>query len=99
MPERLDRVTITLRRGDVTFNWATRQILMGRLQDVQTKARIRDSFNTEDPSAAIVLNHGQRTALLIVLEQWSLAGDGPGAMPHSLFELRNALYGDLHDAA
>jgi hypothetical protein len=69
MPERLDRVTVSLNRFDA----------VGACRPVE-------------------LTGSQRTALLLVLEGWSLDLDGDERMPQDLFALRDALIADLHDA-
>jgi hypothetical protein len=99
MPERLDRVTLTLSGGDVTLSWAIRQTLMARLQHVHSASGIRIAFTAVGGSRAVQLAHSQKAALLKVLEEWSLGRDGYEAMPAGLFDLRNALIDDLHDAA
>jgi hypothetical protein len=97
MPERLDRVTVPLNRGDVLLTWDARQALMRRLQSVQETFRLRASFEAVGASRPVNLTGGQRTALLVVLEAWSLDLDGHEAMPQGLYSLRDALITDLHD--
>jgi len=99
MRERLDRVTLTLGGGDVTLSWAIRQTLMARLQHVHSASGIRIAFTAVGGSRAVQLADSQKAALLKVLEEWSLGRDGSDAMPAGLFELRNALTDDVHDAA
>jgi hypothetical protein len=98
MTERLDRVAVSLNRGDVVLTWDARQALMRRLQYVQETARLRANFETDGASRPVELNGGQRTALLLTLEGWSLDLDGYEVMPQCLFNLRDALIRDLHDA-
>ena len=99
MQERLDRVTVALNRGDVILTWDARQALMRRLLYVHETARLRDSFETVGASRPVELCGGQRNALLLTLEGWSLdLNNGYEAMPQDVFELRNALWRDLHDA-
>ena len=72
---------------------------MARLQHVRTTSRLRDSFEAVGANRPVNLTGGQRTALLLTLEGWSLdLDDGYEAMPHDLFKLRDALIADLHDA-
>jgi hypothetical protein len=98
VPERLDRITVKLGRGDVTLTWDARQALLARLQHVQTTARIRASFDAVGASRPVELTPGQRTTLLEVLQDWFVGGGGSEAMPEGLFHLRNALIADQHDA-
>lgn len=99
MPERLDRVTVALNRGNVVLTWASRQVLMRRLQHVQETARIRVAFEAAGASRPVELTGGQRTTLLLTLEGWSLDLDELEAMPHDVSALRDALIADLHDEA
>jgi hypothetical protein len=99
MTERLDRVTVALNRGNVVLTWTSRQVLMRRLQHVQETARLRVAFEAAGASTPVQLTGGQRTALLLTLEGWSLDLDGHEAMPQDLFALRDALIADLHDKA
>ena len=98
MPERLDRVTVALNRGPVILTWDVRQTLMRRLQHVQSTARLRESFEAVGASQPVQLTGGQRTALLLTLEGWSLDLDGYEAIPQDLLRLRDALIADLHEA-
>jgi hypothetical protein len=99
MPEHLDRVTVSLSRGEVILLWESRHALMARLQHVRTTARLRDSFEAVGANRPVNLTGGQRTALLVTVEGWSLDLDhGYEAMPQDLFKLRDALIADLHDA-
>ena len=99
MPERLDRITVALSSGDVTLSWDCKEALMARLQHVQETAKIRSSFfEAVGAPRPVELSHGQRTALLLVLETWSLDGDGYEPMPQGLSEFRNALCRDMRSA-
>ena len=98
MPERLDSVAVALNRGPVILTWNARQTLMRRLQHVQSTARIRVAFESAGASRPVELTGGQRTALLLTLEGWSLDLDGYEAIPPELLELRNELITDLHGA-
>ena len=91
MPDRLDRVTIALSRGDIVIDWETRQALMARLLHVGTRARIRDSFQAVGATRPVELRPGQRAALLQVLDDWSADADASARMPEELFILRDAL--------
>jgi hypothetical protein len=96
MPDRLDRVTIALAAGDIVIDWATRQELMARLQHVATRARIRDTFQAVGATRPVELSPGQRTALLHVLDDWSV-DDGGVPMTDSLVALLQALRVELAD--
>jgi hypothetical protein len=95
VPIRLDRVTVALNRGPVTLSWTARQALMARLQHVQENQQIRASFSAGDASR-VQLRPGQRSALLLVLEVWSLDLDGYEPIPQDLLDLRDALIADWY---
>ena len=91
MPDRLDKVTIALSRGDIVIDWDTRQALMARLLHVGTRARIRDTFQAVGATRPVELRPGQRAALLQVLDDWLADNTGYAPMPEELFTLRDAL--------
>jgi hypothetical protein len=91
----LHHVAVSLNRGPVLLSWTARQALMRRLQHVQSNAQIRASFSAVGTSRPVELRPGQRTALLRVLEAWSLDLDGYEPIPQDLLDLRSALYADL----
>jgi hypothetical protein len=98
VPERLDRINIALSGGDVTLDWDTREALMRRLEHVRSTTKIRASFEAVGASRPVQLSGPQRTALLVTLEIWASDGAGQEPMPQGLYELRDALLRDLHDA-
>ena len=96
MPERLDRVTVALSRGNITISWEARQTLLTRLQHVQETAKIRASFDAVGASGPVVLRPGQKLALLRMLEEW---WDEGSRMPIELAALHDALKDDVADLA
>ena len=46
MPERLDRITVALTRGNITITWDTREALIARLQHVQDASSLRAMLDT-----------------------------------------------------
>ena len=98
MPERLDRVTVSLECGDVILTWDARQAIMRRLQYVQETARLRDTFEAVGASPARRAHRRTANRAPPHLEGWSLDLDGHEAMPEGLFKLRDALIKDLHNA-
>jgi hypothetical protein len=93
MPERLDRVTIAFPAGDVVVDWTTRDALMGRLQHVKTKVKLRDTFSSVGASRPVELSPVQKTTLLATLEEWLRDGSYE-PMPETLTPLREALLAD-----
>ena len=72
MPEHVDRVTVSLNSGDVIIPWDARQALMRRLLHVRETGRLRAGFDAVGASRPVDLHVGQRSALLVALEGWSL---------------------------
>jgi hypothetical protein len=97
MPERLDHVTVALSRGDVTIALEERQALSWRLSYVGEPAEIRTNFDAVGATRPVELNHGQRTALFAVLNEWSAGPEGYEPMPPGLHELRDALALDTEE--
>ena len=64
MPERLDRVTIALKTGDVTFDWGAQQTLMRRLQHIGSRQRIRETSEAVGASRPVQLHPGQRPSVV-----------------------------------
>ena len=71
---------------------------MRRRQHVHETAQLRATFDAVGASRAVELTGGQRTALLLTLEGWSLDLDGYEPIADELVEFRNALIADLHNA-
>jgi hypothetical protein len=96
VPERLDRVTIALSRGNITISWDARQALLTRLQHVHSSSRIRATFDAVGATQPVELNPGQKVALVRMLEEWWDEGSG---MPLELAALHDALKDDVGDLA
>ena len=94
MPERLDRVSITLRDSDVTITWDDREALIARLDRINSTYGIRASFAAVGATRPVELDARQRAALLKFLDDWIQAA-GAEAMPHGLYHLGNALSEDV----
>jgi hypothetical protein len=95
VPMRFNSVIVALNESPVVLSWTARQALMRRLQHVQETVRIRASFTEADALRPVTLLPGQRAALLLVLEVWSLGLDGYEPIPPELLDLRHALLADL----
>ena len=90
MPDRLDRVTVALNRGDVFLSWASRGVLLERLRDVEERRLIRFSFTSVDGSLPVKLTPAQCADIIVVLDEW------PDTLPQDLLEFRDALIADEH---
>ncbi len=71
MPDRLDRVTVALNRGDVFLSWASRGVLLERLRDVDERRMIRFSFTSVDGSLPVKLTRPSAPT------SWSSSMSGP----------------------
>ena len=69
---------------------------MARLQHVHESSRLRASFEAFDANRPVVLDPGQRAALVKTLEEWW--EEGNGGMPIELAVLHDAVKDDLRDA-
>ena len=91
---RFDLITVALNGNPVALCPSARQALMRRLQHVQETVQL-DHFTVADAWRPVTLMPGQRAALLLVLEVWSLGPDDYEPIPRELLDLRNALLADL----
>lgn len=110
MPERLDRVTITLNCGEFGFSWEARQALLARLFHANIKDRIvargtstdeiLRAFGAVGATRPVELTKTQRLLLLHVLLTWSenerWALEPQERMPEELGVLSQALADELH---
>ena len=99
MPERLDRVTIALDRIDVVLSWAARAALLNELARLEARQGIRDAFDAVGATRPVTLTLEEKAELLLAIEQWSeQTAGGFTALPEGIYDLRNGLHNDLHDA-
>src|SRR5687768_13016769 len=93
MPERLDRVTIELKIGNIAVPSDARQALHTRLQLGRLSTSLRAMFDAVGASRPVELNPAQRATLLGMLDEWDR--DDSAALPTELDKLRRALRDDL----
>lgn len=103
MPERLDRVTIQLRRRPVAITWNEREALLAELVtkhhdrptgDPSVRRAVCKAFEDVGASRAVIFTLEQKAHVASALNWWSAYAElAPG-----LLELRNALEEDLQDA-
>jgi len=93
VPDRLDRVTIALPHANITITWDERDALMRRMQLLQERNLIRNSFQAAvGASRTVQFTDCQRLALQQLLATWSADG-----MPGELNDLLNELAKELTD--
>jgi hypothetical protein len=98
-----DRVTVEFSSRDVMLPWSTREALLAALResprgDSGLARAICKAMEDIPASSPVLLTLDHKNYLLRVLEEWSSVAGGYDAMPAGLFELRNELVDDLHDA-
>ena len=96
MPERFDRVTIALDRVDLVLSWTARTALLDQLE---AGHGVRVVFEAVGATRPVTLTLAQKAELLLALEQW--AEQTPGgfvALPDGIYDLREGLHNDVHDA-
>jgi hypothetical protein len=99
MPERLDLVTIALDRIDVVLRWPTRTALLEEVAHFESDGGVRDAFEAVGAMRPVTLTLPQKAQLLLAIEQWAVRTPGGfTALPEGIFDLRNGLHNDLHDA-
>jgi hypothetical protein len=99
VPVRFNRVAVALTRGPVTLTWNERESicwLLRKRRDVDEAAEIRASFDAVGAFLPVELSYRQRIELLIVLEEF-MHDREPESIAPGLYELRNALWEELHD--
>lgn len=103
MPERLDQVTVRLTRSDVPLPWTSRDALLDRLGrhplgEHDADRSVRKAFEDVGATRPVTLTLNEKGHLLKLLEAWTLEV-GRDELPGAIFDLRNVLHDDLHDAA
>jgi hypothetical protein len=94
-----DRVRIALGRGIVELPWTSRAALLDEIRNLESAKPIVDAFEAVGTSRPITLTPEQKGLLIELIESWGTQTRfGPKGLPEGLFELRNALHDDLHDA-
>jgi hypothetical protein len=94
-----DRVRIALGRGIVELPWASRVALLDEIRNRESAKPIVDAFEAVGTSRPVTLTLEQKDQLVDLIESWDTQTErGLKGLPEGLFELRNALHDDLHDA-
>jgi len=98
MPKRLESITVALSRGTVALPWTSRAPLLGELGE--TGQGIREAFEAVGASAAVSLTNEQKAELAVTIDRWADRLErGWLELPEGVWNLRNELRQDIHDAA
>jgi hypothetical protein len=97
--ERIDEVRIELRRGIVSIPWSSRDALLEQLgkRDSMTEVRdVREAFLAVGTTGPVRLTDPQKLGLRNVITFWAnRTGGSYDDLPEGIYDLRNALQGDL----
>jgi hypothetical protein len=100
MPERnINTVQVSTSRGIVAMPWASREALLAEFSHLDSMRQVREKFDVVGTTRPVELTTAEKGNVVACIDFWSsqIAG-GYERMPDGLFELRNALHDDLHDA-
>jgi hypothetical protein len=98
LARRIDTVTIPLSREKIELPWESQQALLSQFSHLDSLRSLREAFQAVGTSRPVELTREQKGHLLQVIEHWAIAG-GFAELPVGIYELRNALIDDLHDAS
>jgi hypothetical protein len=99
--ERLKRVEILTSRanpGKVTISWNAREDLLERLGPGPDTFGLVASFRNVGASSPVRLTIEEKQQLSIMVESWLEEVGDYNLLPTGIWDLRNALIDDLHDA-
>jgi len=96
MPERLDRVEISLSRGIVELPFDGRNELIDVMREVDGAAGAIRAFHAAGASPPVTLRRTDKRLLVEVIDRWTLTVPAL-KLPAGVWELRNALFDDLVD--
>ena len=96
MERRQTEVRIELRRGIVSIPWSSRDALLEQLAHLDSMNDVRDAFDIEDNATPVRLTDPQKLGLRNVITFWAnRTGGSYDDLPEGIYDLRNALQGDL----
>jgi hypothetical protein len=98
MGRSIDRVQIPLSRETIDLPWTSREALLEQLQHLDSMWEVRKAFEDVGTSRAVALTQQQKSDLLQMIVHWAEGEEGYDRLPEGIFDLRNALHDDLHDA-
>ena len=95
---RTDEVRIELRRGIVSIPWSSRDALLEQLGNLDSMSEVREAFQAVGTTQPVRLTDPQKRGLRDVINFWAnQMGGSYDDLPEGIYDLRNALQGDLLD--
>jgi hypothetical protein len=92
----LNSITVAYAHGTVRLPWASRDELLARIRHLEAGASTVRAFEAVGASAPVRLERVDVFVLIDVIEEW-MKEVGADALPEGVFDLRNALYDDIHN--
>jgi hypothetical protein len=93
-----DEARIELRRGSVSIPWSSRDALLEQLGTLDSMSVVREAFEAAGTTHAVRLTDPQKLGLRNVITFWAnQLGGSYDDLPEGIYDLRNALQGDLLD--
>jgi hypothetical protein len=95
----INTVRVATSRGIVALPWSSREALLAEFSHLDSMRQVREKFDPVGTTQPVELTTAEKGNLVACIDFWSSQiAAGYEAMPDGLFELRNALHDDLHDA-
>jgi hypothetical protein len=95
----INTVRVATSRGIVALPWSSREALLAEFSHLDSMPQVREKFDAVGRTQPVELTIAEKGAVVACIDFWSGTIEGGyDGMPEGLFELRNALHDDLHDA-
>ncbi|MES1170238.1 MAG: hypothetical protein ABUL47_06080 [Leifsonia sp.] len=99
IPDRLDRIVITLAHDTLVISPESRDSLLDRINDRPEMGTVVGAFRAVGASAPVTLTVADRRPLLDAIDDWAENVGSPEKLPPGIWDLRTALSHDLPDVA
>jgi len=90
-------VEVACSRGAVTIPRSSRDELLAQIKHLHSADGVRSAFDAAGAPAPVKLAAADKELLIEVINVW-MQSVGRDDLPDGIFDLRNALYDDMHDA-
>jgi hypothetical protein len=95
MPDRLDRVTVTTRYGDVELPWASRDALLQEIRHLESARSTIAKFEAVGATRPVVLEPDEKNLVVEAIHVMSRNAGGMQNLPEGLEQLRHNLVDEL----